>query len=94
MTDPNAHRPYFELPVEARTLLTIFARAATFRFGVRPLRDAELEPWLANVWNSKRLTPSSLANPTRLTLLIKEHMSSSYLCEAPRAAVSPDKDVT
>jgi len=74
MIDRNVHRPYSELPVEARVLLTIFARAATFRFGMRPPDDSDLEPWLAGIWNSERLTPSDLADPTSITLLIKERI--------------------
>jgi len=93
MTNPNDHRPYVELPVEARTLLTIVARAATFRFGVRPHDDSYLEPWLAEIWNSERLAPSDLADPARMTLVIKEHMSSSFSSENQQSAVSANEDV-
>ena len=72
--------PYAELPSEARALLFIFAMGAAARYVAQPPKRSELTPVLESIWNRHRLCRSDLADPFRLTALLKTELSS--LCIA------------
>ena len=67
---------YAELPSEARTLLFIFAMGAAARYVAQPPRRLELDPLLEIIWNRNRLCRSDLADPFRMTALLKTELSS------------------
>ena len=67
--------PFAELPSEARALLFIFAIGAAAHHMTQPPKQSELTPLLETIWNRNRLCPSDLANPFRMTALLKTELS-------------------
>jgi len=80
ITPRTSHVPFAELPSEARALLFIFAMGAAARYGAQPPKRSELTPILESIWNRNRLCRSDLADPFRMTALLKTELSS--LCFA------------
>ena len=76
MIDKSFHRPYCELPSEARALLFIIAQAAAPRFLAQPPKRSELTPVLEIIWNRNRLCLNDFADPFRMTALLKMELSS------------------
>lgn len=70
----QSHTPFSELPIQSRVLLFIFASAAIARFGVYPPTPTQLAPQLEAIWNEHRLCHEDLADPDRLTILLKKHL--------------------
>ena len=75
-----SHVPFAELPSEARALLSIFALGAAARYGPQPPRRSELTPVLEIIWDRNLLCLNDLADPFRMTALLKMELSS--LCFA------------
>ena len=75
-----SHIMYAELPSEARTLLFIIAQAAAPRFLAQPPKRSELTPLLEIIWDRNLLCLHDLADPFRMTALLKMELSS--LCFA------------
>ena len=80
LTSRTSHVPFAELPSEARALLFIFAMGAAARYVAQPPKQPELTPLLENIWNRNRLCLNDLADPFRMTALLKTELSS--LCFA------------
>ena len=74
--------PFAELPSEARALLFIFAMGAAARYGTQSPKPPEMTPILESIWNRRRLCLSDLADPFRMTALLKEELSSVILAGA------------
>jgi hypothetical protein len=72
--------PFAELPSEARALLFILAHAAAPRFMAQPPKRSELTPLLEIIWDRNLLCLDDLADPFRMTALLKTELSS--LCFA------------
>ena len=83
LTSRTSHVPFAELPSEARALLFIFAMGAAVRYGTKPSKRSEMTPILESIWNQRRLCLSDLADPFRMTALLKTEFSS--MCPAGRA---------
>jgi hypothetical protein len=71
--------PYAELPVEARTLLFIFALGAAARYMGQPPIQSELTPILEAIWDRNRLCRNDLSNPFRMTALLESELLSVCL---------------
>ena len=67
---------YAELPSEARALLFIIAQAAAPRSVAQPPKRSELTPVLEIIWNRNLLCLNDLADPFRMTALLKTELSS------------------
>jgi hypothetical protein len=80
LTSRTSHVPFAELPSEARALLFIFAMGAAARYVAQPPERSELTPILESIWNRRRLCLSDIADPFRMTALLKTELSS--LCFA------------
>lgn len=70
----QSHIPFSELPTQSRVLFFIYASAAIARFGVHPPTPTQLAPQLEAIWNEHKLCHEDLADPGRLTLLLKKHL--------------------
>jgi hypothetical protein len=70
----HSHTSFFELPTESRVLFFIYASAATARFSIHPPTPAELAPQLETIWNEHKLHDEDLADPDRLTALLKKRL--------------------
>lgn len=58
----------------------MFSMGAAAHHMAQPPKQPELTPLLETIWNRNRLCPNDLANPFRMTALIKAELSS--LCSA------------
>jgi hypothetical protein len=72
MTKTPESRVLFEqLPLEARVLFYIIALATVARFDLACPSQRELERCLKTVWNANRFSQADLADPFRVTALLK-----------------------
>jgi hypothetical protein len=72
----SRHKPFAELPVQARFPFFLYAQAATARFGVRPAAPGELMPKLEEIWNQLELCDEDISDPDRMNALLKEQLGS------------------
>ena len=84
ITPRTSHVPFAELPSEARALLFIFAMGAAASYVAQPPKRSELIPILESFWNRNRMCRSDLADPSRLTALLKTEFSSVRLAGGAR----------
>ena len=66
-----SHVPFAELPIEARTLLSIIAMSSLVRFEAPRPNRAEMNPMLETIWNRNRLSLKDLSDPFLMTALLK-----------------------
>ena len=78
------HKPFAELPVEARALFFINALPAVARFGVKPPKHSELAPVLETIWNGNRLCPRDLSDPFRMTASLEKELAPVSLNGDPK----------
>lgn len=76
---------YAELPSEARTLLFILGMGATLRYGIQPPKRSELTPLLESVWNGNWLRLEDVADPFRMTNMLKAHFTANPASWTPKA---------
>ena len=74
---------YAELPSEARTLLFIIAQAAAPRSVAQPPKRPELTPVLEIIWNRNLPCLNDLADPFRMSALLKTELSSLRFAGVP-----------
>jgi hypothetical protein len=82
----NSHKPFRELPPEARVLFSIYAFGALARYGARRPDQSELVPALEIIWNWNMLCLEDLSDPFRMTIMLIEHFALNQVSEDMRGA--------
>jgi hypothetical protein len=71
----HSFTPFADLPVQARALFFIYASAAMARLGVQRPTPTELDSQLETIWDRHRLRCKDLADPQRLTAIVKKELT-------------------
>jgi hypothetical protein len=78
MTDVTSSPSFWELSVEARTLLFIYASAAWARYHSHIPSPTLLVTELEYFWCNHQLSAEAVSDPHRVTLLLKKHFESLH----------------